>query len=1165
MTSPSPTVPLTSDDPEAYVAEDRRWALAGGEPVDGRRSGTTLFADVSGFTALTEALADELGPERGAEELTGVLERVFHALIATLHDVGGSVVYFSGDAITAWLDGDAGLRAVSCAFAMQETMDRVGVVVSPGGKEVRLGVKVAVALGQARRFVVGDPSIQLLDVLAGSLMDEVAAAEGTASPGEVVVTKPVLAALGASAVGAQLRDGALGPVAALTAVEATPEPWVNFADSAPLSLDEVRKWLLPAIFERVRTNRGDFVAELRPAVPMFFKFTGIDFDADDDSPQLLDNFIVAAQRIVDGYGGSLLQITVGDKGAYLYAVFGSPEAHGDDAARACAAALDVLTLQDDTITGISIGIAAGRLRSGTYGHRRRRTFCCLGDAVNLAARLMSKAPIGGVMVSDSVRRAALDVAEFSDVELLTLKGKARSVPAARLLRGRDPHAGGRRLQLMGRDDELALLLERVHETRETGSGGLIGVCGGAGIGTSRLIAEVVERARESGTTIDDGTARAHRSVGAYSAWWGIARGLLDVRDDMDAHELADHLDRLLPPDLRPRAPLLGGLLGMPLPDNDLTASLEAKLRKTSLEQLAEQLLVERVVTPHLIVLDDAHLMEPLGRDLLVAISHAIRSLPITLLLGYRRGAEALLGLAVDPELAQEVVLPPLEPAQTTALAVAELTRLSGDGAAIPPALIALAVERSDGNPLWVRELCRYLHDRSRDSRAPSEPAVDALDLPATLHGLVLNRLDQLPEAPRRAAKVASVVGTSFSGRLVQQSYPELGAADDLRHSLQELERREVARPLDQADSWAFTHALLHDVAYESLPFALRSQLHDRIADAILAGASGDPERQLDDLAHHCWHGGDDAKKREHLRKAGDAASAAYANDAALLHYRRLLTLLPTAEQTAVLVRIGKILELQTEWRAAADAFRGALEAARAAEDEPGAAWAQTWLADVARKQGHFEDATTGLESAAQAFTHLDDQIGMAQVRHLQGTLAAQRGDLPLARSHYEASLAQREALDDRHGMAALYSNLAIVAEYESDYELAEDLAGRGLELRRELGDRRGIAVSQNNLGMLATLRGDPSGAQARFAESMALATEVGDTWMVALGHHNLGNAARDLDQTDQASASYRTALDAYRRYDDDWVLALLYEDVALLAGATGRAHDAWQLVGCSDA
>jgi adenylate cyclase len=183
------------DNPEAYIPSDRRRALAAGVAMPDRVEGSAIFADISGFTPLTEALANELGPQRGAEELTANLNRVFHAIIAELDRYGGDVIYFSGDAITCWIDGDDGSRATACGLAMQETMARVGEIVTPAGSTVQLAMKVAVAVGKARRFLVGDPDIQLIDVLAGSLIDELAAAEHQAEKGDVVLEHSALRSL----------------------------------------------------------------------------------------------------------------------------------------------------------------------------------------------------------------------------------------------------------------------------------------------------------------------------------------------------------------------------------------------------------------------------------------------------------------------------------------------------------------------------------------------------------------------------------------------------------------------------------------------------------------------------------------------------------------------------------------------------------------------------------------------------------------------------------------------------------------------------------------------------------------------------------------------------------------------------------------------------------
>ena len=260
------------DVPDAYVARDRRRALAAGLDLPDRVSGAALFADVSGFTPLAATLSAELGAERGPEELTACLNRVFHAVIERLDAFGGEVIYFSGDAITCWLDGDDGSRAVACALAMQEVMEDVGAHdARPGGSEVRLGMKVAIAVGAARRFVVGDPALQLLDVLAGRLVDDLAAAEQHARRGEVVLDESALEALGDGVVlGERRRDPASGREVAVVAGlrSAREEGPVDEVD--PLPEDLVRPWLLPAVYERLRTGRGEFLAELRPggaAVP----------------------------------------------------------------------------------------------------------------------------------------------------------------------------------------------------------------------------------------------------------------------------------------------------------------------------------------------------------------------------------------------------------------------------------------------------------------------------------------------------------------------------------------------------------------------------------------------------------------------------------------------------------------------------------------------------------------------------------------------------------------------------------------------------------------------------------------------------------------------------------------------------------------------------------
>jgi len=161
---------------DAYIPIDRRLAIARGETLPDRARGAVLLADISGFTNLTERLVRQLGPQRGAEELTRQLNAVYGALIAEIHDYHGSVIGFSGDAITCWYDGDDGRQATACALAIQDFLSGFGLAPAARATQKPFSLKVAVAAGHARRFLVGDPDIQSIEALAGSLLDRVAAA-----------------------------------------------------------------------------------------------------------------------------------------------------------------------------------------------------------------------------------------------------------------------------------------------------------------------------------------------------------------------------------------------------------------------------------------------------------------------------------------------------------------------------------------------------------------------------------------------------------------------------------------------------------------------------------------------------------------------------------------------------------------------------------------------------------------------------------------------------------------------------------------------------------------------------------------------------------------------------------------------------------------------------
>jgi adenylate cyclase len=1161
------------DRPSAYLPWDRRRALAAGLTLPARSYGTALFADISGFTPLSEALAAELGSQRASEVLTGHLNHVFHVVIAELERYGGDVIYFSGDAITCWLDSDDGTRAVACGLAMRDAIDVDGEITTPAGSRHTLALKVAISIGQARRFVVGDPDIQLIDVLAGSIVDRLAATEQLAASGEVVLDPGAVASLQGRVALRELRPGvnaghSVGVVERLLeAVSFVPRP----AADVILPDDLARPWLLPAVYERLSAGRGEFLAELRPAFPLFVSFGGIDYDADESAVEKLDEFVRAVQHILARYGGNVLQLTLGDKGAYLYGAFGTPVAHEDDAARACAAALEVRALDASTAAReVCVGITQGRLRSGTYGHVERRTFVCLGDAVNLSARLMSKAPPGEIYVSEPVQRMAGDGFTWTRLEPLRLKGKANPV-SAYALTGSDRSHSRRVLRyslpIVGRVAELSELDAGLAQAT-AGRGKTVGISADAGMGKSRLIAEFVSETRRRGLFVAFGECQSFGST-SYAVWREIWRSLLGLPEDLRDAEQAEALMQALreiDPALVQRAPLLDAIFGLSIPDTPLTSSFDAKLRKTSLENLLADCLRAKARTEAVVlVLEDCHWLDPLSRDLLDVIARAAESASVLLVLAYRPEAASPEGLALErvPGL-EELQLPTLDDAQMAQVVEARVAQLRGAEVEVPPALLELVVTRAQGNPFYAEELLNYVEEQGVD--ASDERELRALELPGSLHSLVLGRIDTLTEAPRRTLKVASVVGRVFRAPVLPGAYPELGTIDDVHMQLDTLRRVDLVK-LDRAedDSYLFKHAVTREVAYESLPYALRATLHGHVGRFIEQHEPESVERNVGLLAHHFWHSDDEQKKVVYLRRAGAAAQASYANASAIDYYERLVPLVDETERPGVLLELGKVLELVGRWDDARDVETQGLELAESTGDDRSRAWCETALAEVARKQGAFDEATERLARARAVFAESGDEQGLGQVLHLEGTLAAQRAMYPEARARYEESLAIRRRLDDRKMMASVLSNLGVVAEYEGDYDVSRSFHQQALDLRSELGDGWAIAVSMTNLGMIAALQERFEEARERFDEAMRLNREVGDNWMVAISYNNLGNANRGLGDFDAARRHYADSLRGYRDYDDHWALAFLLEDIASLAALDGAPLAAFELLGAADA
>jgi tetratricopeptide (TPR) repeat protein len=394
-------------------------------------------------------------------------------------------------------------------------------------------------------------------------------------------------------------------------------------------------------------------------------------------------------------------------------------------------------------------------------------------------------------------------------------------------------------------------------------------------------------------------------------------------------------------------------------------------------------------------------------------------------------------------------------------------------------------------------------------------------------------------------------------------YPQLGSLERVKADLQalcDLDLTQMDAPEPEL-TYLFKHIITQEVAYESLLYATRATLHEQIAQFIETTFSEALDRYVNLLAFHYEHSENEAKKREYLLKAGAAAQADYANEAAIQYFEKALPLLDPAEQVPVLLKLGKVLELTAQWHEAGQRYRQALALAEELGDEPGQAWSETATGELFRKRGEFDEALAWLQRARVRFEQLSDESGVRQVLHYAGTVADQQGDYESARALYRQSLAIGRKLDDKAAIGSLLSNLGIVARRQGDLELARSRYEESLAVRRQINDRWAIAVTLNNMGNLALDQGRPDEARARLEEAVALQQEVGDRWMIGNALNNLGNVARAQGDYREARACYNESLAIYRILGDKWALAYLFEDVACMSALQGEAQRALRLAG----
>lgn len=1155
------------------------------QPQTSRFPAAVLFADISGFTPLTEALGRR-GSE-GPEELTRLLNRYFSWMIAFAEAEGGDVVKFGGDSLIVVYPAideplsRATRRAKQAADSMRLAMEEFGVLESSVGL-VALKLKIGIGAGEIISAHIGGVEDRWEYIIAGDPLRQTAQAERQAKQGEIILSPEAEAVI---------YPDSLPPRAAFSL------DWESIQN-----LGQAEKILRCYIPRPVRTwldqELHEWLATLRPMSVLFAGIKNFDYEQP-HAIQRLHTFLRGAQQIIYHFQGSLPRITVDDKGTVLLILFGAPpDAHEDDPERAVRCALDLQLLAQKQRVQLAVGVTSGRVFAGPVGGDTRREYTVMGDTVNLAARLMSLAGPGRICCNYETYRSTYNQINFEYLPPTQIKGKVGLVPIYRPLGEYKPLEQLGRIQqtsstdqLVARQEVLAILTKKLHEAKE-GQSRLTIIEGEAGIGKSQLVNAVVRRARNYGLITLMGRGRSIEQDEKFRVWQDIFYGYfrLDHLNGFSLKMQQQVLNELniVAPALVDRASLLNDLLKLNLPESAYVSTLSPEERQDELISLMITLLKAKATSQQslVIALEDAHWLDELSWKftVLLAASAIKDRIPILLIIATRlmegvtmRTIAALLSALEETEYLR---LDSMEADDTLTVAARKLGLSRYE---LPEAVAELIRQRAGGNPFYAEEIFYALRDNGFITFKTMQDKVRCLisgdlaraaqTLPATVHNIVLARLDRLPPEKQLILRIAAVIGQIFPYNILRDT---LKKHLEIKESLLKVYLNDLVHlGLIQAEEseagityYSFKHTITREVTYQSLLFDRRRQLHRSVAQwyeetyqtgtdklylppelkvnqSLTTETSAPPKltpmAPYHDLLVYHWHQAEDEhRERYYASLVGQQAVAEFANAEAVGYLNRALDLTPAEQQ---LERYNLLLARETVYARLGDRGRQMIDLA-SLSDLTRQMKITTYSAVVTLRQANYAEATGDHNNALVAAKNAATLAQQAQQIKILidsyiiwGKALSSQNDFSAAYDILEQALALAQKTKSSSAEADVLQALADTYCIQGRYQAVIACCQRTLWLVKRQPQPLIQANTLNSLGLAFYHLGEHSTAQAYFEQAIHIYFSLGEKRGELRSFYNIALIHLDRGAYEIARDYFEQALDIGREIQDRQIMA----------------------------
>ncbi len=831
----------------------------------------------------------------------------------------------------------------------------------------------------------------------------------------------------------------------------------------------------------------------------------------EETRDLINACFTALMAPIERYGGTIDKF-IGDE---IMVLFGAPHAHEDDPERAVRTALELqATLRrfneaHATELGLHIGINTGLVVAGGIGAAGRYEYTVIGDAVNVAARLVDLAERDAVLLGPDTYRAVAPLIEAHEQAPVHVKGKAEPVLAYRLnglaaQPGPTRGISGLHAPLIGRDAELQQLHQALDEVLD-GRGQIVLLVGEAGLGKSRLIRETRTKALSSGFNWIDCRGIAYDSQRPYSLFQQLLRQSFGIPEHADVGTVRAQVGAQLK-DRANLSPIARAVIEMVLTahSSESDSQLNAELFRRQLQRLMLSWWREQASqAPLALIFDDLHWADAASATLMQQLFALVPQVPVLFLCATRPDWE-LLPLAAAQSYAErytEIQLQPLTEQDSNAL-VDTLLYVSD----LPADLRSTLLHKSEGIPFFVEEVVRELIDSGaimRDSTTQRWRTVNTLatiELPDNLQSLLMARIDRLPPSTRRTLQQAAVMGRAFSAQVLSHLTPSNG----VQQHLQRLEDAALILPLhQQPDEYVFRHALTQEAAYASILVQERRVLHAQVGTALETLFPQRREELAPQLAQHFANAGDSARAASYAIAAGNTAASLYAHEQAITHYHQALDYDLQANGLSSSARIqlyrsyGRALELAQNYKGALDLYMAQAERGTQLDD---------------------------------GYLRVEGLINAATVRAVPSAFQ----DLAIAEQLGQDALTLAQAIEQPAAEARALWTLLLTYDNANQEHAAVEVGLRSLQIARQHNLSEQLAFTLNDLSRpLMALKG-PLAAREITLEAQTMWREQGNLPMLSDNLNNIAIIDLLLGNTAKARRWAAEALEMNERIGNDW-------------------------------